>query len=182
MILVWNSVVWDCWQYPRVQNHLSMSQHHWNSLSSLGMTAIHSDFQLSKVLQYGRKSWPEMILDALSPLWQRQSELMVEGDSVLRGVRVVVQTATASTGRAAPKSPGCFEDEGPSLQLCVVARIRQRGWRQTCFSCQAVKHTPAKAPLNPWAWPTSPWECIHVDFVGPVAERMLSWCMVVHHM
>ena len=51
-----------------------------------------------------------MIMDALCPLWRRRSELMVEGDSVLWGVRVVVQTATVSAGRAAPKSPGCGED------------------------------------------------------------------------
>ena len=51
----------------------------------------------------------------------------MEGDSALWGVHVVVQTATAGTGRAALKSPGCCENEGPSLQLCVVARIRQRG-------------------------------------------------------
>ena len=126
--------------------------------------------------------WPEMILDALSPLWWRWSELMVEGDSVLWGVHVVVQTATAGLEELHWSHPDCCEDEGPSLQLCVVARIRQRGWRRTCLSYQAVKHTPAKAPLHPWAWPTSPWECIHVDFAGPVAGRMLSWCMVVRHM
>ena len=36
-----------------------------------------------------------------------------------------------------------------------------------CVECQSVKHLPAKAPLHPWAWPTSPWERIHVDFLGP---------------
>ena len=57
------------------------------------MAAIHSDFQLSKVLQYVRNGWPEMILDTLSPLWWK---LMVERDSVLWGVCVVMQAASNS--------------------------------------------------------------------------------------
>ena len=44
----------------------------------------------------------------------------------------------------------------------------------------AVKHAPAKAPLHPWAWPTAPWERIHVDFAGPVAGRMLFIAVDAH--
>ena len=54
----------------------------------------------------------------------------------------------------------------PELDREVEDRVK------ACMSCQAVKHAPAKAPLHPWAWPTAPWECIRVDFAGPVAGRM----------
>ena len=53
------------------------------------MAANHTDPQLSKVLQYVRKGWPEKISDTLCSFWRR-SELTVEGDSVLWGVRVVI--------------------------------------------------------------------------------------------
>ena len=34
--------------------------------------------------------------------------------------------------------------------------------------------------LHPWPWPTAPWECIHVDFAGPVAGRMLFIAVDAH--
>ena len=60
--------------------------------SSELMAATCTDPQLSKILQYVRKGWPEKILDTLRPFWQRRSELTVEGDSVLWGVCVVIPT------------------------------------------------------------------------------------------
>ena len=44
---------------------------------------------------------------------------------------------------------------------------------KACSSCQENRHSPAKAPLHPWAWPTVPWERVHVDFAGPVMGKML---------
>ena len=44
---------------------------------------------------------------------------------------------------------------------------------RACSSCQANRHSPARAPLHPWAWPTVPWERVHVDFAGPVMWKML---------
>ena len=34
-------------------------------------------------------------------------------------------------------------------------------------ACQAVKLSPAMAPLQPWVWPAQPWKRVHVDFAGP---------------
>ena len=41
-----------------------------------------------------------------------------------------------------------------------------------CAGCQSVYSLPAKAPLHPWAWPTAPWQKIHVDFLGPFLGKM----------
>ena len=51
---------------------------------------------------------------------------------------------------------------------------------KACSACQANKHAPAKAPLHPWNWPSSPWERIHIDFAGPVAGKMLLIVMDAH--
>ena len=35
-----------------------------------------------------------------------------------------------------------------------------------CTSCQAVKHSPAVAPVQQWTWLNQPWKRIYMDFVG----------------
>jgi transposase InsO family protein len=48
---------------------------------------------------------------------------------------------------------------------------------KSCVACQCIKNAPTRAP---WAWPTSPWERIHVDFLGPFLGRMLLVVMDAH--
>lgn len=49
-----------------------------------------------------------------------------------------------------------------------------------CTDCQSVHNQPAKAPLHPWVWPTCPWECIHVDFLGPFQVYKVQSIIKVH--
>ena len=37
----------------------------------------------------------------------------------------------------------------------------------------APKNLPAKAPLHSWAWPTAPWERVHVDYAGPFLGKVI---------
>ena len=151
--------------------------------SSELMAANHTDPQLSKVLQYVRKGWPKKISDTLCSFWRR-SELTVEGDSVLWGVRVVIlvklryrvleELHQGHPGVVRMKSLACSHVWWPELDREIEDQVK------ACMSCQAVKHAPAKALLHPWAWPTALWEHIHVNFAGPVAERMLFIDMDAH--
>ena len=54
------------------------------------------------------------------------------------------------------------------------------GVARECSACQAVKSAPAKAPLHPWAWPTAPWQRVHIDFAGPFAGRMFLVLVDAH--
>ena len=38
---------------------------------------------------------------------------------------------------------------------------------KSCEACHQAKQGPAKAPLNPWPWPSRPWQRVHLDFAGP---------------
>ena len=51
---------------------------------------------------------------------------------------------------------------------------------KSCLPCQSVKNAPSVAPLHPWLWPAKPWQCIHVDFAGPVEKRMLMVVVDAH--
>ena len=51
---------------------------------------------------------------------------------------------------------------------------------RTCLSCQAVKQSPAAAPLHPWVWPTRPWQRVHLDFAGPFLGKMFFLAIDAH--
>ena len=51
---------------------------------------------------------------------------------------------------------------------------------KSCPSCQSNRESPPVVPLQPWPWPAKPWQCIHVDFVGPFLGKMFFLVMDAH--
>ena len=51
---------------------------------------------------------------------------------------------------------------------------------KSCTSCQAVKHSPAVAPVQPWTCPNQPWKRIHLDFAGPFHGLMFLVAVDAH--
>ena len=43
---------------------------------------------------------------------------------------------------------------------------------KSCTACLSVKQATATASLHPWVWPPKPWQCVHIDFAGPILDRM----------
>ena len=41
-----------------------------------------------------------------------------------------------------------------------------------CDACQENRKQPPTVPLQPWPWPATPWERVHVDYAGPFLEYM----------
>ena len=54
----------------------------------------------------------------------------------------------------------------PGLDKAIEKQVK------ACKSCKIV-NSPPKAPLRPWVWPMHPWERIHVDFAGPLLNKIL---------
>ena len=111
------------------------------------------------------------------PYWCRRGELTIEGDCVLWGVRVIIP------GKLQRKVLTELHHGHPGI-VRMKAVARGHVWwpgldkavescAKACPSCQANKNLPAKSPLHPWSWPTSPWERIHVDYAGPIMGKML---------
>ena len=109
------------------------------------------------------------------PYQQCWSELSVEQQCVLRGIRIVVPTK----GRKAVMD---LLHEGHPGGTWMKALARSFVWWpgidsdlegrvKECQQCQLTRHTPARAPLHPWEFPTAPWECLHADFAGPFFGR-----------
>ena len=142
------------------------------------IAATRSDPILSKILYCLRYRWPEKIKDSLAPFWRRRDELSIEGYCILWGTRVVVPTKLRS--RVLDEL-----NQGHSgvVRMKALVRMGYVRWpaldkaveecAKACSSCQANQHSPAKASLHPWIWPTVPWERVHADFAGPVMGKIL---------
>ena len=53
-------------------------------------TATRRDPVLSKVLHYSKQGWPETITDDLKPYWLKRTEISVEDDCLMWGIRIIV--------------------------------------------------------------------------------------------
>ena len=54
----------------------------------------------------------------------------------------------------------------PNLDHCLEKVAKN------CLACQQIKNVPAVAPLQPWVWPSKPWQRIHIDFAGLLKGKM----------
>jgi hypothetical protein len=144
------------------------------------------------VYDYVKEGWPGTEAEAaVKPFADRKTELSTAGECLLWGNRVVIPqkiqarmieelhrdhpgvTRMKAIARSYLWWPGLDKD----LENCA----------KSCVSCQAVKSSPAKAPLHPWMWPAKPWQRIHIDFVGPflgknflvVVDAHSKWAEVI---
>ena len=44
---------------------------------------------------------------------------------------------------------------------------------RNCVTCQASRHSPPVALLQPWSFPDRPWSRFHMDYAGPIDNHML---------
>ena len=40
-------------------------------------------------------------------------------------------------------------------------------------TCQASRHLPPVAPIQPWSFPDRPWSRLHMDYAGHINNHML---------
>ena len=139
--------------------------------------ATKADPVLSVVLKFLRTGWPSAVPNEILPYWHKREDLSVEGDCLLRGTRVIIPTSLrpqilqelhqGHPGIVRMKSLARSHVWWPHLDQDVEQTAK------ACVACQEGRDAPPKAPLHPWAWPTSPMERIHVDYAGPVHGKML---------
>nr|XP_042899135.1 uncharacterized protein K02A2.6-like [Parasteatoda tepidariorum] len=51
---------------------------------------------------------------------------------------------------------------------------------KNCLDCARFKTDPAKAKVHHWEYPSAPWERVHIDFAGPIFERMFLLIVDAH--
>ena len=138
--------------------------------------ATRSDPLLKKVLLYTKKGWPEQVPEALKPFARRRTELSIEDDCLLLGVRVIVPLTlqAAVLKELHCNHPGIARMKGLARGHVWWPRLDKdiESLAKSCQSCQAVKQAPPTAPMHPWTWPSKPWQRVHIDFAGPFLNKM----------
>ncbi|KAI5086647.1 hypothetical protein C0J45_23302, partial [Silurus meridionalis] len=120
----------------------------------------------------------------LKPYISRRHELSVQSGRLLWGRRVVIPPALRK-----PVLKQLHVGHCEMVRMKEIARsyfwwpgvdgqIEEKS--RTCTSCQCIRNAPQLAPLHPWEYPEKPWHRIHIDFAGPVEDKMLLVVMDAH--
>ena len=134
---------------------------------------------LSRVVDLRLKGWPENepVNPELKPYYLRKNELSIDKNCVLWGSRVIVPQKLRMTvlRELHDTHPGIVKMKRlarsyfwwPTLDLEIESVSRE------CSTCQENNRKPLIAHCHPWEYPDGPWQRLHVDFAGPIQNRMI---------
>ena len=143
-----------------------------------------TDTVLSRVRRNLLSGWVNTTEPALQPYQSRSTELSVQDGCILWGSRVVIP----QEGRGAVIS---LLHEGHPGVTRMKRLARGYVWWpgidkdlefavETCAECQKNQKSPTRAPMHPWEWPDRPWARLHIDYAGPIQNRMVLVIVDAH--
>lgn len=170
-----NNMVVSCDDY----NYLKFIQTTCFPISSKSVSSeTRKDEILSKVVYYTLYGWPngEPMSDCLKSYFLKRNELSVEDNCVLWGYRIVIPSSLRKH----------ILDELHCTHLGIVKMksiARSTFWwpnvdkeieevANSCEYCQNERKSPSKHVLCQWNVPNGPWERLHMDFFGPINNKM----------
>lgn len=145
-------------------------------LESLPITATQighetsKDPLLARVLRFVMYGWSDNVPIELKPFFHRRHQLTTEQDCILWGIRVVIPSRYQSSilkllhenhhGMVKMKMLARMHVWWPNLDENIEQIVRD------CSNCQEAEVRRPET-VNPWRWPSKPWQRLHVDFAGP---------------
>ena len=119
---------------------------------------------ISRALLFTQNGWPLEVSPELKSLYRRRSELTVEGNYLLWGMRVVaprkLQNRVLQELHSKHTGMGAYSTKSiarsyiwwPGMDTAIEELVG------ACKVCQRVKRAPPVALLHPWVWPEKPWQ------------------------
>ena len=133
-----------------------------------------------------KTTWPTLLNNnvELKPYYVRRSELSVQDDCVIWGSRVIVPPKLCKNilhelRQAHPlivrmKTLARSYFWWPLIDTDIESVVKE------CSMCQQRHKTPAASPLHHWEWLQEPWSRLHIDYAGPIRDKMLLIIVDVH--
>ncbi|MCG8032935.1 MAG: DDE-type integrase/transposase/recombinase [Candidatus Thiodiazotropha taylori] len=140
---------------------------------------------LSQVYEQVQNGWQYQSKDSLlAPFYNRRNEITIYQGCLLWGIRVIIPSKLQSKVLNLLHSthPGIVRMKSLARSYVFWAGIDKdiENLVKQCSGCQKQQKEPTKAFLHPWEWPTSPWERVHIDFLGPFMNRMFFVMIDAH--
>lgn len=135
------------------------------------------DHTLSDVIKFTRNGWPKTIKDVeIRPYFACRSELSVERGCLMRGCKLVIPSSyrgkvikelhAGHLGIVKMKLEARTRFWWPGMSEQLQQAVR------SCGVCSQLRPSPPRAPLTPWPYPSEPWYRVHIDFLGPINNKM----------
>lgn len=178
---------------PTVGNETKENEESFYSLRLQSLPVSSSDIAretardpvLCQVKEFTSAGWPASVSDEkLKPFFDRRNELTIHQGCIMLGMRVVVPGKLQSLllDELHEGHPGIVRSKElarsyvwwPGIEADLERSVKN------CASCQEQRSAPAKAPLHPWSWPTTPWQRVHIDFAGPFLQSMFLVVVDAH--
>lgn len=134
---------------------------------------VTKDSLLNKIYGYVMFGWPTKTnSDEEKPYFSRKEGLHIEHGCLIWGYRIVVPKSLRSLVLKEIHSghPGIVKMKQIARNYVWWDGLDGDLERVTreCAACVSQWPQPAPAPLHSWPWPTTPWDRLNLDFLGPL--------------
>lgn len=146
--------------------------------------ATRNDPELSRVMDIVIRGQAVSDNSDLKPFLDRRWELSVQSGCLLWGRRVIIPQAlhskmleqlhTGHSGIVKMKEMARSYFWWPGLDKQIEHMAK------SCSFCHKTRNNPPAAPLHPWDFPQDPWYRIHIDFAGPLEDKMFLVAVDAH--
>lgn len=144
----------------------------------------HTDPVMSEVVDIVTRGKEGEMSDSLQPYLVRRNELTVQFGCLLWGFRVIIppplrrqvleELHSGHCGMVRMKEIARSYFWWPGLDAAIEDKVK------SCSACQKMRNMPQLAPLHPWDFPEEPWQRVHIDYAGPLEDRMFLVVVDAH--
>jgi hypothetical protein len=139
-------------------------------------TATKEDKELLQIIRYVTGKWPHEVETTIKPYFHRRNKISYEKGVLLWGYRIIIpktlreqllnELHSAHFGMSRMKAQARTWLWWPSLDSSIEQFCK------SCLPCLQTRQDPPRANPTPWPEAKTPYERVHIDYLGPIRHKM----------
>lgn len=135
-----------------------------------------NDGILKQIVNFVVKGWPKKCLPNFNSYFKCRNDISYENGYLLRGHKLIIPECLRKSilselhhthlGIQKMKSEARCRFRWPNIDTDIDQYVG------SCKICRELRAEPPRAPLTPWPFPAKPWERVHIDLLGPIANKV----------